>query len=321
MSFGKLKDNIKNYIKTLDSKESTTRFRVNAYNRVIDLIDNNFTNSEKVTQSKLNALELTENMKEKIDKLMHTRSRSKSVKRVTSSKAKKINHDELLNDLTNFMGIGKERAKQLIKEGLENINQLHMKKWLNKLPNETQLFLKYKPVDHIPHEELCKIVIIISKIDIPKAKVEFVGSFRRKKVFSSDLDVMLISSDEHIIEKYLHTLQKHFQAYPYSKGLDKLSIIIDTSDMKDVHLKAKSESKTIKLDVFRVPPDEYVPMLLYSTGSKLFNIRMRGKAKRKGMLLNQRGLFKDGKKIEDLNNEKAYFDILDMNYLAPEDRI
>ena len=40
----------------------------------------------------------------------------------------------------------KEKAKKLISEGLTHINQLHSKKWLDKLSEETKLYLKLKPV-------------------------------------------------------------------------------------------------------------------------------------------------------------------------------
>ena len=47
---------------------------------------------------------------------------------------------------------------------------------------------------------------------------------------------------------------------------------------------------------------------------------MRSIAKRKGYLLNQNGLFKNGHKVSGLKNEKDYFKILDMDYLEPEAR-
>jgi DNA polymerase (family 10) len=59
--------------------------------------------------------------------------------------------------------------------------------------------------------------------------------------------------------------------------------------------------------------------MLYSTGSKENNIRMRAKAKSQGLLLNQYGLFKKGEKI-NLKTEKDYYDYLGMKYLEPHER-
>jgi DNA polymerase/3'-5' exonuclease PolX len=248
-----------------------------------------------------------------------SRSPSKSPSK-NKSPNKPIDKEALMKELTNFMGIGEERAKQLISEGLTKINQLHMKKWLAKLPEETQLFLKLKPSDKIPHEDIQALEPYLNKLQNDDMKIYLVGSYRRKKATSSDIDVMLVSEAANIIETFMEDLKKSLsgKAYPYSKGKDKLSIIVDLSDILN-------KPAIYKLDAFRVEPKNAAPMLLYSTGSKTFNITMRGIAKRKGYLLNQNGLFKrDGTEltpVPDLKTEKDYFDILDIDYKEPQDRI
>jgi DNA polymerase/3'-5' exonuclease PolX len=214
------------------------------------------------------------------------------------------------------MGLGKEKAKQLVKEGLKKINQLHMKKWLDKLPKETQLYLQLKPNQSIPNKDIAELE--------PELKcgmdVRLVGSYRRGKPTSRDIDIMLVSDDDDIIEKYIKKLSKKLKIYPYSKGMDKLSMIMDVTE-----LLGKSEQAIYKLDVFRVKPENVIPMMLYATGPKEHNIRMRTKAKKNKLLLNQKGLFeklKNGeiKKINDLYTEEAYFDALGMKYEEPSKR-
>ena len=70
-------------------------------------------------------------------------------------------------------------------------------------------------------------------------------------------------------------------------------------------------------------------MLLYSIGSKKFNIKMRTLAKRKGYLLNQYGIFKykaDQKNISQsdepihVKSERDFFKILDIPYVLPINR-
>jgi DNA polymerase (family 10) len=79
-----------------------------------------------------------------------------------------------------------------------------------------------------------------------------------------------------------------------------------------------------KLDIFRVLPKDHIPMLLYSTGSKEHNIILRQIAKKKGMLLNQKGLFKKTAsgmtQIDGLNSERAYFTALGLKYKEPKER-
>ena len=82
-----------------------------------------------------------------------------------------------------------------------------------------------------------------------------------------------------------------------------------------------------KIDIFRVEPEDETAMLLYSTGSKEHNILMRQRAKSKGALLNQHGIFIKSKKNPDilekvpLKTEKDYFDFLEMKYKEPEQRV
>jgi DNA polymerase (family 10) len=124
---------------------------------------------------------------------------------------------------------------------------------------------------------------------------------------------MIISNKKNILEDYLKYLDSQIpNIYIYSKGNDKISIILEI-DSKHRY----------KADIFRTNIEMQYSMLLYSTGSKNFNIKMRGRAKQLGYLLNQKGLFdKDGNKIIASNsNEKMYFKTLNMKYLKPEDRI
>ena len=235
------------------------------------------------------------------------------------------------------MGLGKEKSKVLIDAGIKNINQLHMKKYKELLPEETKLFIDLKPIREIPRADITAIEsqILDSASDIGKAII--VGSYRREKQTSRDIDVMLVSDDEDAIEKYLGKLQTKLpnSIYPYSKGYDKLSLIVvmpneiitninqfnSSKSLKNKQIDESKNDKVYKLDVFRTLPEDEIPMLLYSTGSKEHNILMRGKAKKLGYLLNQKGLYKNGKKIENLNTEQDYFDILEIEYKEPKNRV
>lgn len=285
-------------------KNITSKYRALNYRRVINIIEQKCPDINKNIDHKfIDTLPITEYMKNQILDFK-------------LSKVVKINKkDKLFNDLKKILGIGDEKAKQLINDGIKDIKELHHKKWLDKLPQETKIFLSKMPEKPIPYNDIKLIEKLIKKI---KIKMEFVGSYRRKKSNSNDIDIMIISNDENILDKFLNSLIKltKNKVYPYSKGPDKMSIIIDTENItKEKHI--------YKLDIFRCPEDNYIPMLLYSTGSKEFNIYMRTIAKRKGYLLNQNGLFKkhNGEKINGLNIEKDYFDLLDIKYKLPEDRI
>ena len=90
-----------------------------------------------------------------------------------------------------------------------------------------------------------------------------------------------------------------------------------------ISLKEKN-SKVRRLDIRVVPYESFASTLLYFTGSKDFNQRMRSVAKKKGYLLNEYGLYKltkKGKKKINTSNEKDIFDELNMKFIHPINRI
>ena len=218
-----------------------------------------------------------------------------------------------------MVGLGPEKAKKIISEGLTDIKQLNNKKYKELLPEETKLFMSLKPLREIPHEDIKILESYIINAAKRIGNAYIVGSYRRKKPTSRDIDVMLVANKENALDKYLDSIKKELPnaIYPYAKGKDKLSFIIDTSKTNIINTK----NNAYKLDIFRTLPEDEISMLLYSTGSKEHNIIMRQKAKRLGYLLNQKGLFKNGEKIKKLNTEEDYFNILGMQYKQPKDRI
>jgi len=226
---------------------------------------------------------------------------------------------KLINELSQLIGIGPEKAKKIIAEGLTDIKQLNNKKYKEMLPEETKLFISLKPLREIPNEDIKALEPYIINPSKKIGKTYIVGSYRRKKPTSRDIDVMLVSSKDGALDKYLESIKKELPnaIFPYAKGKDKLSFIIDTSKANIINTK----NNVYKVDVFRTLPEDEISMLLYSTGSKEHNILMRQKAKKLGYLLNQKGLFKDNEKIKNLNSEEDYFNILGMTYKTPKDRI
>ncbi len=329
-----------------ESKEPSAKFRSTSYERVAHRLENDFKASDIPTKESIESMDISDYMKKKalefmngkkktiktkktktlkmsksskktVRKLSKSPSKSPKVSPKASSKSPAKSNPKLIKELSEFMGLGPERAKVLIEAGLTKINQIHMKKFKAMLPEETKLFIDLKPLQKIPNEHIKILEPYIKNLQI-NADIILVGSYRRGKSFSSDIDVMIVSEDENIIEKFLVKLKEVLddKVYPYSKGRDKLSLIVDMSASGLL----EEKDKVYKIDAFRTTPDDKIPMLLYSTGSKEFNILMRGRAKKKGYLLNQKGLFKDGKKINNLNNEEAYFELLEMPYKEPKDR-
>lgn len=377
MNYEQLKDKFLDKAKELSSSSDTSaRYRANAYSRVASKLET-LDPKEKVSVETLKTLELSEYMQAKAneymqgkptkkkDKLVKTQGKSKDRSRSPTrsptrspskdrsrsrSKSPTIDKTKLSDELLNFMGIGPEKAAELIAAGLKHINQLHMKKYKELLPEETKLFIDMKPIQKIPNEHIKILEPLLMQAIDDKLSITITGSYRREKPYSSDIDLMVVSDADNAIQLLLDRLTKILdgKVYPYSKGADKMSLLVDMTDILSVSqtdvsqavvkrkaptkLKAKpivsvkpsvasKEKKVYKIDAFRTNTADKIPMLLYSTGSKEFNVMMRGKAKKLGYLLNQKGLFKDGKIVPDLKTELDYFKILDLEYKEPKMRL
>ncbi len=194
-------------------------------------------------------------------------------------------------------GIGSKLEKSLKDQGITTIKQLMKKEIFNTLPIVSQLWLKYKPETKIPRK-------IIEELE-PKLSNHAIiaGSFLRGKSSSSDIDIVFLPDKNYTIKDYL----KNLPHIIISEGDDKVSILY------------KYKTKYIQIDIFITNKKEYYAMLLYVTGSKTFNMIMRGIAKKQGYLLNQKGLFK-GNKQYNFDSEEGYFKKLGMKYKTPKER-
>lgn len=154
-----------------------------------------------------------------------------------------------------------------------------------------------------PRKELDKLVPEIKEMFKDYPTWEIVGSYRRGVKDWKDIDI-LVETDKSSFKDIEKILQEDPE---YKRTMAGPDIIRGTYHGYD-------------FDVSRVEPGNWIPALLYRTGSAQTNIKMRGKAKSLGMRLNEKGLWKDGEKIPNLNSEKDYFEALGMKYLKPEER-
>lgn len=130
------------------------------------------------------------------------------------------------------------------------------------------------------------------------------GSLRRKKASVRDIDI-IVSSEKP---------EKVIDAFTKLKGIKK--ILAKGPAKAIIILKSGIQSD---LRVFK--PESWGAGLFYNTGSKNYNIEMRKIAIKKGLKLNEYGLFdkKSGKKIAG-KTEKDICKKLGVKYLEPEQR-
>lgn len=314
MNFGQLKSRIRDTVRHIESQSNAAgRFRILNYLRVLDMLDSYYDDHTRVSKEKINTLNLTEHMRAKLLDFACGTKTDKVISKARKENKESKDRAHLLTALLAIKGIGRSRAQMLISRGLTSVAQLKRAAWQELLTEETRVFLSLKPAHAIPHEEIQRLEPRILNVH---ANVKLVGSARRKKKYSRDLDVMVVDKNQHALETFLNGLAREFGAanvVPYARGNDKLSVMLIFPDKKKVY----------KLDAFRVDPAAEISMLLYSTGSKAHNIAMRSRAKRMGYLLNQHGLFAldSGAKVPGLRAEEDYFRALNMPYKKPEERI
>jgi len=231
---------------------------------------------------------------------------------------------ENIEKLTALYGIGPKLAEDILNNGVNGVKinpdkpiRAQLKKVSKYLPDATRADLKYNPSRKIPHNIIVDIDELLKK-HLLGFKFDIAGSYRRNKPFSRDIDIIVLapsskSTADHWQDFLSRVPKKIHFLEPYAQGVDKVSTML------------KFEKYTCKVDVFFTDPREYMFMLLYATGSGIFNIRMRATAKRLGFLLNQRGLYK---KISPtilkrvyVKDERALFKKLKMKYLEPDKRV
>jgi DNA polymerase/3'-5' exonuclease PolX len=271
-----------------------------AYARVLDKLRVIGDLYQPVSKKAIESMDLTQSMKDKLIKLFQ--------RKINDRDKTKISKSVLKEQLSNIAGIGSAKADELIKLKLTHISQLSQKKWQMHLSKPTIVWLKHRPMIKIPHAAIKALKPKLTAF----AGAQIVGSFRRKKPFSRDIDIMIVSNKKNILKLYATSLKSDFDVHIISSGSNKISLLISQGRRHDNY---------IKVDVFHTKPRHQYAMLLYSTGSKQFNIRMRAIARRQNYLLNQKALFKlPGMTPVNITSEKQIFNLLKMAYVKPEHR-
>jgi DNA polymerase/3'-5' exonuclease PolX len=234
-----------------------------------------------------------------------------------------------LTALKQVTGIGDAKAKSLIEKGIFNIDMLK-----NAIANDeidvthhVQIGVKYYydfnqriPRDEIHIFKKC-FDKIFSKLNL---KYEICGSYRRGKETCGDMDILVtgpeLKTDKDI--KDINIMNTVIAALKSSKLL-----VEDGTLTPDAVKKFMGTCKLLnkgslarRLDIRIIKYDSYSTALMYFTGSKEFNLRLRNKAIANDMLLNEYGLFKKNKERIDIFSEEDIFKILEEDYLDPTKR-
>jgi DNA polymerase/3'-5' exonuclease PolX/8-oxo-dGTP pyrophosphatase MutT (NUDIX family) len=120
-------------------------------------------------------------------------------------------------------------------------------------------------------------------------RVEIAGSLRRQKETIGDIDMLVCSSHSQEVMNFFKTLPQLNQVYGVGekKASGRLTLGID-------------------IDVRVVKSNAFGAALQYFTGNQLHNIQLRRIAKKRGLKLNEYGLFRGKKRIAGKTEEGIY---------------
>jgi len=237
--------------------------------------------------------------------------------------------------LTELKGVEEKTAVMDLFQGIYGVGPVMAGRWYEKgyrklsdipidslTPNQKVGLMYYEDLNSkIPREEIDKIngvmdmmVKSFNKKHRCIIKYQICGSYIRGRPTSGDID-MVITEMKGNIHRVIDDLVGHldgFVEHVLAKGDSKILCVGGLA-------KVLNAGRRRRIDFELVEPNEWAFATLYFTGSKNFNVHMRGRAKELGYTLNHKGLFSDELSIA-ATEEQDIFDFLDMKYITPAER-
>ena len=310
-------------------------FRIKTIKRIITIIknfDEEITNPDQISEIP----GIGKGTIKRIQEILDTGRLSEIEQKYDVKKQAKI---KAIQELEEIIGIGPAEAKNLlVNHKIASVDALKKAYATGKikLNDKILLGLKYYGIVQgaIPRAEVTATGEYLQKIAYtvdPKLEVVICGSYRRGKPTSGDIDVLVYHPDaktkEEVLNPQAHGLLSYLEEF-----IDTLEIsgfILDHMTDKNYRMKYMGFSKYKKNPVRRIdirwfPYNSYHTATLYFTGPYELNTTMRTEAKKRGMILNEYGLYKiNGNATKTpfkITSEKDVFDKLGMTYLTPEER-
>jgi DNA polymerase/3'-5' exonuclease PolX len=305
-------------------------YRVKAYNNVLKIINDNFSdkpikNGEELQSFKGVGIKLVS----KINEIFKNGFLEETIN------IKNNNSLKIIELFSSIYAIGPKNAYKFVNEkkifSLEELEKRKDELQENGLPlldNKMQLGLKYYEnfLNRIPREEMIHHENFLIKqletliLQYPETNIMIVGSYRRKKEDSGDVDI-LISNEKNkkeVFNSFIHLLKKNKYL------IDDLAF----GEKKYMGVCKLKNKEPRRVDILYTSPREYPFAQLYFTGSGNFNSLLRDYANSCGFRLNEYGLKHYDIKTKIIGeyvdniflNEEDIFKFLKIPYINPENR-
>lgn len=275
---------------------------------------------------------------------------------VTTDRLKRLEYaqSEPMSDslqlFTQIYGVGNVQAQQWVQKGFRTLEDLKEKAKLTQ--NQLIGVEHYDDLNtRIPRHEVKALGSVVSKagaaID-PTVELIIGGSYRRGAETSGDIDLIITKPGTQSTTE-LRTFLDELVSRLESTGF----LVARLASSRSAHEGSKWHGCCVlpeikgggvndgggegyrpiwrRIDFLLVPETEIGAALIYFTGNDIFNRSMRLLASKKGMRLNQRGLYRDvmrgpgraklneGQLVEG-KDERRIFEILDVKWREPHER-
>lgn len=295
-------------------------FRVNAYRKASLTLSNLAQDLRQIVEKNPQDLDnipgIGKALKAKIIELIQT---GKSEEHETLKKA----FPKGLLGLLNLRSLGPKKIKLFYSQlGITNLEQLKEaaeKQKLRELPgmgekSETEIlkaieeYGSFSTQRHLISEALQEAEAYIRYLKGCKEiiKIEYGGSLRRWQETIGDIDILVTVKNA---EKSHAIVAKYFTSYK-----EVLKIVAEGETRSSVILQSG-----VNVDLRVLDDKSFGAAWHYFTGSKEHNVRIRDMAKKRGMKVNEYGVFK-GKKMLAGKTETEVFKILNLPFIPPEIR-
>lgn len=302
-----------------DKKAKKETFRVRAYQNAIQAIkehEGEITSPEDL--DKISGL-AKGSIRQKIIELIKTGEISQ-VKDISVE-------SKIVDTLSNIYGVGPSKANELISKykitSIEDLRQKYEKD--NSILNDKQkIGLDYYEdlLKRIPRKEMEKheefLINFIKNIDKNDELIyEVTGSYRRNAKNSGDIDVLCTTKNNNI--ELFNKIIEELESEKYVKET------LAKGEKKFMGISKLHRHRTNRrLDMIYTKKENYPFALLYFTGSGQFNVEMRNHAISLGYSLNEYGLKKGGKFVDNngkpFETEEDIFKFLGLKYVSPPSR-
>ena len=244
--------------------------------------------------------------------------------------------DLIVQEFLGVYGAGISQASRWVAQGYRSLEDLKTRANLNKAQRiGVEHYHDFS--QRIPRQEVSQhgeiVRRAVQEVD-SEMQVIIGGSYRRGASDSGDVDLIITKTDatgDHIRAMMVQVVMPQlFKQGFLQAGLATTSRI----DGSKWHGASALPSNGIwrRIDLLFVPGSEIGAAMIYFTGNDIFNRSMRLLASKKGMRLNQRGLYTDvlrGEQRKKLNtgrllegrDERRIFEILGVPWRPPEHRI